>query len=202
MTSISAFQLRTWLTSSTFKHRVLKSRLPTVDWGTFDHFLLPGSKVTDISNSWGQRHVIHKHRHKDLILLLSAKKLYANKKSYDNIALHCPDFPAFGDLQEKPLSICCQNTKSKRGTAYTVCSCSSVVTCAAGEQHTRVLGPLASYTATRHLSDHGKSACLLETKFWLDRSTCVVFRSILWLQGVSKVCVYMGGTGVKWGKRI
>lgn len=86
MTSTSAFQLRTKLTSSAFKHGLLKSRLPVVGWGTFDHFLLPGCKVTDGSNSLGQRHVIHKHRHKDLVLLQSAGETMQTKRAV--ITLH------------------------------------------------------------------------------------------------------------------
>lgn len=115
----------------------LKSGPAGVDWWSLDHFLLPGHEVTDVSNSLGRRHIIHKQRHKDSDLLQSAGKHYANKKSCDNTVPPCPDLPAFDDRQEKPLSTCWPDIKSSRGTACTVCNCSLVLALATGEQHVR-----------------------------------------------------------------
>lgn len=168
--------------------------------------MLPESKLTDISNSSGQRFVIHKHRHKDLVLLQPAGKLYANKKSCDNTASHSPDPPAFGDLQEKPLSICCQNIKSSRGTASTVCNSSSVsaplVVCSTLRSPGLFWGLCHLTHPTCTFTDHRKGALLLKVKFWVENSVCVVFRISFCCMGFQKCVGTRGWTRVKWGKRI
>lgn len=94
-----------------------KSRLPIADWWTSDHCLLPGSRVTDVSNSSSQRDFIHEHKCRNLVLLQSAGKLHGKKKKKkgcNDPVPQCADLPAL-------LSIYSQNIKSGRCTVHSVC---------------------------------------------------------------------------------